>query len=114
MCHDTGWTFVAFSDSEVRQEPIFSNIKLLYRYARENFGIEQYRDCMAIISSQVPASLADIYHILDCRKIPRNVLFKSLFCCLIKIALKQPIQLDSAIAPARSQLSQKKLIGRDC
>jgi len=85
ICHDTGWSFVVLSESEVRQEPIFSNIKLLYRYARENFGIEQYRDCIKITRSQVPASLADIYHILECHKIPRNALFKLMFCCLIEI-----------------------------
>ena len=26
MCHDTGWTFIALRESEVRQEPIFSNM----------------------------------------------------------------------------------------
>ncbi|HEY9769131.1 MAG TPA: hypothetical protein V6C71_11655, partial [Coleofasciculaceae cyanobacterium] len=43
--------------------------------------IEQYRDCVEITRSQVPASLADIYHILDCHKIPRNALLKLMFCC---------------------------------
>jgi hypothetical protein len=34
ICYGTEWAFVALSESEVRQEPIFSNIKLLYRYSK--------------------------------------------------------------------------------
>ena len=110
ICHDTGWTFIALSELQVRQEPIFSNIKLLYRYARENFGIEQYRDCIEILRLQVPASLADIYPILDCQKIPRNVLLKLIFCCSVEIDIKQPIQLDSAITAVSEKIDWEKLL----
>lgn len=110
ICNDTGWTFVVLYESEVRREPIFSNIKLLYKYARENFSIDQYRNCLEIISCKVPASLAEIYQILDRHKIPRNVLFKLMFCCLIEINLKQPIQLDSAITTVSEKIDWEKLL----
>ncbi|BAU64985.1 hypothetical protein STA3757_23630 [Stanieria sp. NIES-3757] len=57
ICDEKGWTFIALTESEVRLEPIFSNIKLLYRYAQENFSIDEYRDCLEIIRANVPASL---------------------------------------------------------
>lgn len=110
ICHNTGWTFVALSESEVRQEPIFSNIKLLYRYARESFSIDEYRDCLKIIQTQIPASLADIYHILEYHKICRNVLFKLIFCCSVEIDLKQPIQLDSAITAVSERIDWERLL----
>ncbi len=110
ICNDTGWTFVALSELEVRQEPIFSNIKLLYRYARESFSIDEYQDCLEVIRSQVPTSLADIYQILDCHKIPRNVLLKLIFCCSVKIDLKQPIQLDSAITAVSEKIDWERLL----
>jgi hypothetical protein len=110
ICDEKGWTFTALTESEVRLEPIFSNIKLLYRYARENFSIDEYRDCLEIIRANVPASLADIYHILDCHKIPRNALFKLMFCCLIEIDLKQSIQLDSAITGVSEKIDWERLL----
>jgi hypothetical protein len=42
---ETGWTFVVLTEAEIRREPILSNIKLLYGYARESFSIDEYRDC---------------------------------------------------------------------
>ncbi|MGK7936762.1 MAG: hypothetical protein AB4206_13335 [Xenococcaceae cyanobacterium] len=110
ICNNTGWTFVALSELEVRKEPIFSNIKLLYRYARESFSIDEYRDCLEVVSSQVPTSLANIYQILDCHKIPRNVLFKLIFCCSVEIELKQPIQLDSALAAVSEKIDWERLL----
>ena len=110
MCNETGYKFVALSELEIRKEPIFSNIKLLYRYARDNFSIEQYQDCMEILRLQVPASLADIYHILDCQKIPRNVLLKLIFCCSVEIDIKQPIQLDSAITAVSEKIDWERLL----
>ena len=105
-----GWTFVALSESEVRREPIFSNIKLLYRYARENFSIDEYRDCLEIVRSQVPTSFSGIYQILDCHKIPRNVLLKLIFCCSVKIDLKQLIQLDSDITAVSEKIDWERLL----
>jgi hypothetical protein len=48
---ETGWTFVVLTESEIRREPILSNIKLLYGYARESFSIDEYRDCWEIARS---------------------------------------------------------------
>ncbi len=110
ICDSAGWTFIALSELEVRREPIFSNIKLLYRYARESFSIDEYRDCLKIIRSQMPASLADIYQILDCHKIPRNVLFKLIFCCSVEIDLKQPIHIDSAITAVSEKIDWERLL----
>ncbi|MGK7894943.1 MAG: hypothetical protein AB4372_15315 [Xenococcus sp. (in: cyanobacteria)] len=110
ICNNTGWTFVALSELEVRKEPIFSNIKLLYRYARESFSIDQYRDCLEVVRSQVPTSLANIYQILDCHKIPRNILLKLIFCCSVEIDLKQPIQLDSQIAAVSEKIDWERLL----
>ncbi|HEY9769450.1 MAG TPA: hypothetical protein V6C71_13305, partial [Coleofasciculaceae cyanobacterium] len=72
--------------------------------------IEQYRDCVEITRSQVPASLADIYHILDCHKIPRNALLKLMFCCSFEINLKQPIQLDSEIVAVSEKIDWERLL----
>lgn len=60
ICDEAGWEFVALTESQVWQEPLLSNIKLLYRYARENFSIEQYQNCLDILKLAVPASLAEI------------------------------------------------------
>ncbi len=108
ICDETGWTFIAITQSEVRREPILSNIKLLYRYARENFSIDEYRDCLEIVNATLPASLKEIFQELDSRKIRRNVLFKLLYHCLVEVDLKQPINLDSAII----SVSQKVEWGR--
>ena len=62
---ETGWTFVVLTESEIRREPILSNIKLLYGYARESFSIDDYRHCWEIARSNVSASLSDIFQILD-------------------------------------------------
>lgn len=110
ICCDTGWTFVALSESEVRQEPIFSNIKLLYKYARENFCVDEYQNCLEIVRFHLPASLADIYQILDYYKIPRNVLLKLIFCCSVKIDLKQSIKLDSAVTAVSEKIDWERLL----
>ena len=110
ICDSAGWTFVALSESEVRREPILSNIKLLYRYARESFSVNEYRDCLENIRFQVPVSLADVYQILDCHKIPRNVLLKLIFCCSVEIDLKQPIRLDSAITAVSEKIDWERLL----
>ncbi|MEL6439832.1 MAG: hypothetical protein AAFQ80_11335 [Cyanobacteria bacterium J06621_8] len=109
MCNEAEWEVVAFSELEVRKEPIFSNIKLLYRYARESFTIDEYKECLEVIVSYLPAPLADIYQILDCHKIPRNVLFKLIFFCLVEIDLKQPIQLNSAITAVSEKIDWERL-----
>ncbi len=49
---ETGWTFVVLTELEIRREPILSNIKLLYGYARESFSIDEYRDCWEIARSR--------------------------------------------------------------
>lgn len=96
-CNDTGWEFIALTESQVQQEPTLSNIKLLYRYARENFSIDEYQNCLAILKSTVPASLAEIGQALDCHNIRRNVLFKLLFYSLVEIDLKKSISANSVI-----------------
>lgn len=95
---ETGWTFVVLTESEIRREPILSNIKLLYGYARESFSIGEYRDCWEIARSLVPASLAEIGEALDKHKIRRNVLFKLLFHNLAEIDIQQPITANSTIS----------------
>ncbi len=110
MCDEKGWKFVALTESEVRLEPILSNIKLLYRYARENFSIDEYRDCLEIVGAEIPSSLVDIYQILDRYKMRRNVLFKLLFFSLIEIDLSKPIQLDSAITAVSEKVEWERLL----
>ena len=109
MCNETGWEFVALSELEVRKEPIFSNIKLLYRYARESFTIDEYKNCLEVVGSHLPASLTNIYKTLDYHKISRNVLLKLIFCSSVKIDLKQPIQLDSAITAVSEKIDWERL-----
>ena len=110
ICDEKGWKFVALTESEVQLEPILSNIKLLYRYARENFSVDEYRDCLEIIGAKVPTSLVDIYQILDCYKMRRNVLFKLLFFSLIEIDLRKPIQLDSTITAVSEKVEWERLL----
>ena len=110
ICSEQGLAFIALSDLEVRKEPIFSNIKLLYRYARENFSIDRYQNCLEAVSSQLPISLADIYQILDRRKIPRNVLLKLIFCCSVEIDLRQSIQLDSTVTAVSEKIDWERLL----
>ncbi len=110
ICNETGWTFVALTESEVRREPILSNIKLLYRYARENFSINEYKDCLETVRSNVLASLAEIDQVLDCQKISLNVLFKLLFYCLVEIDLKQPIRANSAITAFSETIDWERLL----
>ena len=76
---ETAWALIVLTESEVQREPLLSNIKLLYRYARENFSINEYRDCLEVVRSQAPASLTEIGQALDDLQIRRNVLFKLLF-----------------------------------
>ena len=97
ICNDTGWEFIVLTESQVQREPTLSNIKLLYRYARENFSIDEYQNCLAILKSTVPASLAEIGQALDCHNIRRNVLFKLLFYSLVEIDLKKSISANSVI-----------------
>ncbi len=95
---ETGWTFVVLTEAEIRREPIIlSNIKLLYGYARESFSIDEYRDCWEIARSNAPASLVEIFQILDQHRIRRNVLFKLLFHNLVEIDIQQPITANSSI-----------------
>ena len=94
---ETGWTFVVLTEAEIRREPILSNIKLLYGYARESFSIDEYRDCWEIARSNAPASLAEIFQILDQHRIRRNVLFKLLFHNLVEIDIQKPITANSSI-----------------
>jgi hypothetical protein len=94
---ETGWTFVVLTEAAIRREPILSNIKLLYGYARESFSVDEYRDCWEIARSNVPASLAEIFQILDQHRIRRNVLFKLLFHNLVEIDIQQPITTNSSI-----------------
>ena len=97
ICNDTGWEFIVLTESQVQRELTLSNIKLLYRYARENFSIDQYQDCLAILQSSVPTSLAEIGQALDHHNIRRNVLFKLLFYSLVEIDLKKSISGNSVI-----------------
>ena len=106
---DTEWKFVVLTESEVQTEPILSNIKLLYRYARENFRIDEYEDCIEIVTSLVPASLAGIGQALDDRQVRRNVLFKLLFLSLIEIDLKQEINATSTIAAVSAKIDWRIL-----
>ena len=94
---ETGWAFVVLTGAEIRREPILSNIKLLYGYARESFSIDEYRDCWEIARSNAPASLAEIFQTLDQHRIRRNVLFKLLFHNLVEIDIQQPITANSSI-----------------
>lgn len=106
---DTEWRFIVLTESEVKTEPVLSNIKLLYRYARENFRIEEYRDCIEIVRSLVPASFAEIGHALDARQVRRNVLFKLLFHRLVEIDLKQAINAASTISAVSEKIDWRIL-----
>lgn len=107
ICDETGWEFIVITESQVRQEPLLSNIKLLYGYARENFSIDEYQNCLAILKSTVPASLAEIGQALDCHNIRRNVLFKLLFHSLVEIDLKQSIKADTTITAVSEKIEWK-------
>ena len=109
ICDETGWEFIVITESQVRQEPLLSNIKLLYKYARENFSIDEYQNCLAILKSTVPASLAEIGQALDCHNIRRNVLFKLLFHSLVEIDLKQSIKADSTITAVSEKIEWEVL-----
>ena len=109
ICEETGWTFIAVTELEIRREPILSNIKLLYRYAREDFSIDEYRNCLEIIKATLPVSLTAIFQELDSKKIRRNVLFKLLFHGLVEIDLKQSIDVDRAITAVSEKVEWGRL-----
>jgi hypothetical protein len=106
---ETEWTLIVLTESEVQREPLLSNIKVLYRYARENFSINEYRDCLEVVRSQAPASFAEIGQALDDRHIRRNVLFKLLFHSLVEIDLKQAINAASTISAASENIDWRIL-----
>ena len=106
---ETEWTLIVLTESEVQREPLLSNIKVLYRYARENFSINEYRDCLEVVRSQAPASFAEIGQALDARHIRRNVLFKLLFHSLVEIDLKQAINAASTISAAPENIDWRIL-----
>ena len=103
VCKDAEWEYTALTELQVKQEPTISNIKLLYRYAREDFSIDEYKNCLSILKSIVPASLSEIYELLDCQNIRKNVLFKLLFYSLAEINLKESINPDSQINAVSSK-----------
>lgn len=109
ICDETGWTFIALTELEIRREPILSNIRLLYRYAREDFSFDEYRNCLEIVRATLPASLTEIFQELDSKKICRNVLFKLLFYGLVEIDLKQSIDIDSAITAVSEKVEWGRL-----
>ena len=109
VCRDAEWEYTALTELQVRQEPTISNIKLLYRYAREDFSIDEYRNCLSILKSTVPASLAKIYELLYCQNIRKNVLFKLLFYSFVEINLKESINLNSQITAVSSKPNWKVL-----
>ena len=109
VCRDAEWEYTVLTESQVKQEPTISNIKLLYRYAREDFSIDEYENCLSILKSTVPASLSEIYELLDCQNIRKNVLFKLLFYSFVEINLKESINPDSQITVVSSKPSWKVL-----
>jgi TnsA endonuclease N terminal len=106
---ETGWTFVVLTEAAIRREPILSNIKLLYGYARESFSVDDYRNCWEIARSNAPASLADIFQILDQHRIRRNVLFKLLFHNLVEIDIQQAITANSSIVSVAEKIDWRIL-----
>jgi hypothetical protein len=109
VCRDAEWEYTALTELQVKQEPTISNIKLLYRYARENFSIDEYENCLSILKSTVPASLSEICELLDCQNIRKNVLFKLLFYSFVEINLKESINADSQITAVLSKPNWKVL-----
>lgn len=103
VCRNAEWEYTALTELQVKQEPIISNIKLLYRYAREDFSIDEYKNCLSILKSTVPASLSEIYELLDCQNIRKNVLFKLLFYSFVEINLKESINPNSQITAVSSK-----------
>ena len=109
VCRDAEWEYTALTELQVQQKPIIFNIKLLYRYARENFSIDDYENCLSILKSTVPASLSEICELLDCQNIRKNVLFKLLFYSFVEINLKESINPDSQITAVSSKPNWKVL-----
>jgi hypothetical protein len=109
VCRDAEWEYTALTELQVQQKPILSNIKLLYRYARENFSIDEYENCLSILKSTVPASLSEICELLNCQNIRKNVLFKLLFYSFVEINLKESINLNSQITAVSSKPNWKVL-----
>ena len=109
MYDETGWEFVVLTETKIRTEPLLSNIKLLYGYARENFSTDEYRDCWEIARSNVSVSLAEIFQILDQHRVRRNILFKLLFHNLIEIDIQQAITANSTIAAVAAKIDWRIL-----
>ena len=42
ICDETGWEFIVITESQVRQEPLLSNIKLLYKYGSKEYVKSEY------------------------------------------------------------------------
>lgn len=103
VCRDAEWEYIVLTELQVKQEPTISNIKLLYRYAREDFSINEYKNCLNILKSIVPASLSEIYKLLDRQDIRKNVLFKLLFYSLVEINLKESINPNTQITSVSSK-----------
>ncbi|MEM8673443.1 MAG: hypothetical protein AAGF83_06175 [Cyanobacteria bacterium P01_G01_bin.67] len=105
VCRDAEWEYTALTELQIHQEPTISNIKLLYRYAREDFSVDEYENCLSILKSTVPASLSEICELLDCQNIRKNVLFKLLFHSFVEINLKEFISPNSRITAVASKLN---------
>ncbi|OKH42932.1 hypothetical protein NIES2101_31980 [Calothrix sp. HK-06] len=102
ICALAGWEFLVVTDEMIRVEPRLSNIKILHKYSRVQYSLQDLITCKNYLQKSEPITILQAEQILKPQGINRQVIFRLLYSGFLQTDLMKPICSSSLI-----QMTQK-------
>lgn len=101
-----GWEFIVITDKMIKQEPLLSNVKLLYRYVQIPLTLQNLIVCHQYFTNQHPIPFLTAQKHLQPQGISQAMLLKLIFLGFLETDLKNQL-----ISQGEISLSSRYLCG---
>ena len=98
LCKENGFVFRVVTEKQIRVEPKLSNIKVLYRYARNLMQMDQYSQIMELFElNNDRMALRDVLGGIKSMRSAKSKVFHLIFHGFLSMDLMKPLDDDSEI-----------------
>lgn len=92
-----GWEFCVVTDKMIRIQPCLNNIKILYKYSRVQYSLQDLVRCKNYLQNFSSVTIQEATQVLHKDGISKQILFSLIFSGFLEIELILPISDTSEI-----------------
>ncbi len=112
---ELGYEFLVITDELIQLQPRLNNIKLLHRYSRVPFTLQNFISCKKYFEDKgttiIQRAVEDFVslEIAKSQDDARRILYRSLYFGFLETDLMKPLKSDSSISLSRTRLDPAEL-----